>query len=378
MRTNLTRSFATIALLAALVSPATGEAQVVDNSDNTQYGTVAAEFLLLGAGARGTALGGAYSALATDVTALYYNPAGVAQIGRPGAMVSSYSYLADTRYTWFGAAFPMSGGSRSVGVSLGSFGFSEQPVTTVENPDGDGRVYKVNQTFVAGSYAQNFSDRFSAGLSVKYIQDKLGTVTAGTFAVDFGTNFHALVGSRPLRAAFVISNLGGTLEHNGSDLDVTVFRTPPLGTVDVPQEPSQASLKTKDFGLPVMFRVSVALDLVAQANNRVTLLSEFSQPNNTKPGAGMGLEWSAMNLGNSGFSLAARGSYTIQPDNDLEFSNNAGFTTAESTGAFTSDGLAVGGGVGFSRGNFKLGFDYAFRDFGPVGGANFFSFSISW
>lgn len=378
MRTNLTGSFATIALLAALVSPATAGAQVVDNSDNTQYGTAAAEFLLLGAGARGTALGGAYAALATDVTALYYNPAGVAQIGRPGAMVSSYSYLADTRYTWFGAAFPMSGGSRSVGVSLGSFGFSEQPVTTVENPDGDGRVYKVNQSFVAGTYAQNFSDRFSAGLSVKYITDHLGSTQAGTFAIDFGTNFHAMVGSRPLRAAFVISNLGGTLEHNGTDLDVTVFREPPLGTVDVPQEPSQASLKTKDFGLPVMFRVSVALDLVAQANNKVTLLSEFSQPNNTKPGAGMGLEWQALNLGNSGFSLAARGSYTIQPDNDLEFSSNAGFTTAESTGAFTSDGLAVGGGVAFNRGNFKLGFDYAFRDFGPVGGANFFSFSINW
>jgi hypothetical protein len=127
-----------------------------------------------------------------------------------------------------------------------------------------------------------------------------------------------------------------------------------------------------------MFRVSVALDLVAMSNNRITLLSEFSQPNNTKPGAGMGLEWMGTNLGNSGFSLSARGSYTIQPDNDLEYGSDAGFSTQESTGAFTSDGLAVGGGVGFARGNFKVGFDYAFRDFGPVGGANFFSFSISW
>jgi hypothetical protein len=376
MRTNMMRSFATIALLAALAAPAT--AQIVDNSDNTAFGTSAAEFLLLGAGARGTALGGAYAALATDVTALYYNPAGLAQMSRPGAVVSSYSYLADTRYSWFGAAFPMAGGARAIGVSIGSFGFSEQPVTTVENPDGDGRVYRVNESFISGTYAQNFSDRFSAGFSVKYIQDELGSAKAGTFAVDFGTNFHAMVGSRPLRAAFVISNLGGTLRHNGTDLDVTVFRVPPLGTVDVPQEPSAASLKTKDFGLPVMFRVSVALDLLAQANNKVTLLSEFSQPNNTKPGAGMGLEWAATNLGNSGFSLAARGSYTIQPDNDLEFGTGAGFATQETTGAFTSDGLALGGGVGFNRGNFKLGFDYAFRDFGPVGGANFFSFSIGW
>ena len=376
MRTIMTRSFATIALLAALGTPAA--AQIVDNTDNTQYGTSAAEFLLLGAGARGTALGGAFAALTTDVTALYYNPAGLAQMGRPGAMVSSYNYLADTRYTWFGAAFPMAGGARSVGVSLGTFGFSDQPVTTVENPDGDGTVYKVNQSFVSGTYAQNFSDRFSAGISVKYITDHLGNTQAGTFAMDFGTNFHAMVGDRPLRAAFVISNLGGTLEHDGAALDATVPRTPPLGTVDVPQEPSAAQLQTKDFGLPVMFRVSLALDLVSQASNRVTLLSEFSQPNNTKPGAGMGLEWSASNLGNSGFSLAARGSYTLQPDNEIELGTDAGFGTAESTGAFTSDGLAVGGGVGYNRGNFRILFDYAFRDFGPVGGANFFSFSLSW
>lgn len=376
MRTNMTRCFATIALLAALAAPTT--AQIVDNSDNTAFGTSSAEFLLLGAGARGTALGGAYAALATDVTALYYNPAGVAQIGRPGAMVSSYSYLADTRYSWFGAAFPMAGGARAVGIAIGSFGFSEQAVTTVENPDGDGRVYRVNESFISGTYAQNFSDRFSAGLTVKYIQDQLGSAKAGTFAVDFGTNFHAMVGTRPLRAAFVISNLGGTLAHNGSDLDVTVFRLPPLGTVNVPQEPAPGSLKTKDFGLPVMFRVSVALDLLAQSNNRVTVLSEFSQPNNTKPGAGMGLEWAATNLGNSGFSLAARGSYTIQPDNDLEYGAGAGFSTQETTGAFTSDGVALGGGIGYGRGNFRMGFDYAFRDFGPVGGANFFSFSISW
>ena len=376
MRTNMMRCFATIGLLAALVRP--GTAQIVGTADNTAFGGSAAEFLLLGAGARGTALGGAYAALATDVTALYYNPAGLAQMSRPSAMVSSYSYLADTRYSWFGAAFPMAGGARALGVSLGAFGFSDQPVTTVENPDGDGRVYRVSESFISGTYAQNFSDRFSAGLTIKYIQDQLGSAKAGTFAVDFGTNFHALVGTRPLRAGFVISNLGGTLAHSGSDLDATVFRVPPLGTVDVPQEPSAASLKTKDFGLPVMFRVSVALDLLAQSNNRITLLSEFSQPNNTKPGAGMGLEWAVSNLGNSGFSLAARGSYTIQPDNEFDYGTAAGFATQESTGSFTSDGLGLGGGIEYRRRNFSMGFDYAFRDFGPVGGANFFSFSVTW
>lgn len=375
MRTSLTRNFATIALLAVAMPAA---AQVVDNSDNTAFGTTAAEFLLIGAGARGTALGGAYAALATDVTAMYFNPAGLAQLARPGAMVSTYSYIADTRYSWIGAAFPMAGGARSIGFSIGSFGFDNQPVYTVEEPDGDGRVYDVSESFIAGTYAQNFSDRFSAGLTLKMIRDELGSASASAFAVDLGTNFHAMVGNRPLRAAFVIQNLGSTLAHSGSDLDVAVRREPPLGTVDVPQEAQPARLRSKEFGLPVMFRVSVALDLVHMANSQLTLLSEFSQPNNTKPGAGMGLEWSATNLGNSGFSLAARGSYTIQPDNEIAIGNAAGFSSALNSGSFTRDGLALGGGIGYGRGNFRLGMDYAWRDFGPLGTTNYFSFSINW
>jgi len=68
-----------------------------DSSDNTSYGTTSAEFLLFGAGARGTALGGAFAAIATDVSALYYNPGGAALVTRPGAMISTYDYIADTQ-----------------------------------------------------------------------------------------------------------------------------------------------------------------------------------------------------------------------------------------------------------------------------------------
>ena len=376
MKLTITRGLIAIALTAAVTAPAA--AQVVDRSDNTAYGTTAAEFLLLGAGARGAALGGSYAALATDVTALYYNPAGLAQLARPAAMVSTLNYVAETKYTWAGVAFPMGGGSSALGISVGSFGFSNQPVYTVENPDGDGRVYSVSETFVSGTYGKNFSDRFSAGISIKFLSDKLGSTSASAFAFDFGTNFHAMIGQRPIRAAFIIQNLGSALQHTGPGIETGVVPTPPLGTVPVPREPQPAAFRTKEFGLPVMFRVSVALDLVTQGANRVTLLSEFTQPNNTKPGAGAGLEWSAQNLGNSGFSLSARGSYSVQPDNQLDVGTGAGFASQEKSGSFTSDGAAFGGGIAYGKGTLKLGFDYAWRNMGALGSTNFFSFSLGW
>ncbi|HEY7684513.1 MAG TPA: PorV/PorQ family protein [Gemmatimonadales bacterium] len=375
MTHRLTRVLGTLMGLAALTVAPLG-AQTTQ--DNTGYGSTSGEFLLLGAGARGAALGGAYAALTTDVSALYYNPAGLAQMSRPGILVSSYSYVSSTRYNWVGIALPMGGGSRAVGFAVGSFGFSEQPVYTLEDPDGTGETYSVAETFLSMTYAQNFSDRFSAGFTGKLISDQLGSTKATGFALDFGTNFHAMIGERPIRAAFVIQNLGTNLRHDGSALETGVARQPPLGTVDIPQELQPVRLRTSSWGLPVQFRVGVALDLLSSGMNRVSVLGEFTQPVNTKPGAGAGLEWALTNVGNSGFSLAARGSYTLQPDNKLDPGTGAGFATTQSTSSFSKDGLALGGGLAYGRGNWRVGFDYAYRDLGALGGTNFVSFSVSW
>jgi len=374
MTKHLWRACGAMIFAAALVTPAAAQQ---GTQDNTAYGGASGEFLLLGAGARGTALGGAYAALATDVTAMYYNPAGLAQLARPSVMLSTSKYIADTKYTWAGIAFPLAGGVRSVGVSLGSFGFGDQPIYTLADPDGNGRTYSVRQTFISGTLSQNFSDRFSAGVTLKFINDRLGTAKASGVAVDFGTNFHASVGARPIRASFVIQNLGTNLQHSGEDLIVGVTRQPPLGTVDVPQEPQSAALSTSSWTLPVLFRVGVALDLVAQGSNHLTLLSEFTQPNNTKPGAGAGFEWAMQNIGQRGFSVAARGSYTLQPDNKVN-DLVIGMPTKEASGTFTADGLSLGGGLEYARGQTRLGFDYAWKSLGTLGSINFLSFTVGW
>jgi hypothetical protein len=363
-------------------------AQTAATTSNTAYGTTSAEFLLLGAGARGAALGGSYAAIATDVEALYWNPAGLAQLERPGLTVGTYSYIADTRYTWAGIAVPLGGGARAIGIHGGSFGFSDQPIYTLENPEGDGTTYSVRETYLGATYSQNFSDRFSAGMTAKFISDQLGTVSGTGFAVDFGTSFHALLGPRPIRASFVIQNLGSTIKHDGRGLTTSATRPPPTGQVDLPQEPQPSRYQTKDFGLPVVFRIGLAFDFISQASGRLTALGEFTQPNNSTASANGGLEAALLSVGGSGFSLAARGSYTYQADNNINAScSAAGFgCTSGSTTFSTSlsgkewqDGLAVGGGVGFkAHSGFGLDVDYAWRSLGLLGGTNFFSATLHW
>lgn len=344
--------------------------------DNTAFGTTSAEFLLLGAGARGAALGNTFAAVSTDPSALYWNPAGVAEMQQPGLTLSTYEYVADTRYSWGGVAFPMQGGQSAVGFQIGTFGFSDQPIYTTRAPEGDGSTYGVSETFFGLTYAQNFSDRFSAGLTGKLVSDRLGKVAATAVAVDFGTSFHALVAERPIRASFVVANLGTTLRHTGVGLDILVERPAPPLQQEVPQDPAPARYTSEEFGLPVVFRVGLAYDFVNSAASRVTLLSSFSQPNNTNPTAGGGLEWALTDIGQSGFSIAARGSYTYQPDNDFDYAGLVVTTGLDSDENL--DGLALGGGLSFNRGTFFLGLDYAYRHLGILGGTNVFSATIHW
>ena len=78
-------NFTVGAVLVAISLAAPAAAQNQGTQDNIAYGGTSGEFLLLGAGARGLALGGAYAAMASDASALYYNPAGLSLMERPEA-----------------------------------------------------------------------------------------------------------------------------------------------------------------------------------------------------------------------------------------------------------------------------------------------------
>ena len=118
-------------------------------------------------------------------------------------------------------------------------------------------MYSVSETFAGASFAQNFSDRFSAGLTAKFVFDQLGEVNGSAFAVDFGTVFHSRLNDHPIRLAFVVANLGTDLKYSGDALDVGVARDPadPTSPTNPPELPAQAELKTKGFALPTIFRV---------------------------------------------------------------------------------------------------------------------------
>ena len=375
------------ALLVALVAlGASARAQAIGPtvrqvvSNNTAYGTTAAEFLLIPATARGAAVGGAFAALVNDLGSIHYNPAGLALMERPGVMANTMNYVASTSYTYGAFGIPFAGGSKAVGFGVTTFGFSDQPVYTVDDPQGaSGNVYSVRETAITGTYSQQFSDRFSAGLSAKYISDQLGDVSGSAFAVDFGTNFHSMLAGRSIRAAFVINNLGTNLGHSGSSLLVLYNRPTPAGQQGVAQEPASAQLETKSWSLPVTFRVAVAYDAFATAASRLTLLGEFNQPNNSQPGFSFAGEYNLV-LGTSGFSAAGRLGMTYAADDNMTTpaAGSAGYAGFDSGLSNKQYRVSVGGGLKYAKSGIGIGFDYAYRDYGLLGGVNMLGVALNW
>jgi hypothetical protein len=365
---------------ALLLVPAIATAQSSTNNDNTGYGTTAAEFLLLGANARGMALGGAYSAVATDAGGLNANPGAVALIKRPTLEGSQLQYVADTKLNWGGVALPFGGGSSVIGFQLGTFGFSNQPVYTPDQPDGTGAFYSVSETFVAATMAKNFSDRFSVGMTAKGILDHLGGVNGSAFAVDFGTDFHSQLGGKAVRFAFTLTNLGTNMSYSGESLNQTISRGSTSDTTkgqgDVTSLGIPIGFRASSFGLPTMFRVALAYDVVSVRDAHLTLLGEFNQQRSNRGAFGGGAEFSADHIAGSGFGVALRGSYSYNPS--LSYSNG-GIEGYVEPSEDKSAGIAYGGGVWLAaKSGFQLGFDYAWRRMGIIGDVNFYTVTLGW
>ena len=68
----------------------------------TNVATTAASFLEIGSGAKSLSMGGAFVSVANDVSALYWNPAGIVNIDRPSVQFYHSPWLVETEYYYGG------------------------------------------------------------------------------------------------------------------------------------------------------------------------------------------------------------------------------------------------------------------------------------
>lgn len=168
-----------------------------------QFRKYSNEFLNIGAGARGLAMGGAQVSLSNDGTAGYWNPAGLAWLGEhPDLNLMHADYFAGiAKYDFASIALPLKGTKRTLGFSLLRFAVDDIPNTLfLVEPDGSINYSNVS-SFSSADYAFLFSFsqvlrededvRISAGANAKIIHRKVGSFAKSWgFGLDAGLQIH--------------------------------------------------------------------------------------------------------------------------------------------------------------------------------------------
>jgi len=177
------------ALLAVLLAAAAAPLRAVET----------AEFLTIGPGARGVAMGSAYTALSDGADSLCWNPAGLARMEKSELMVDDGELPQSTQLNNAFVAVPLKFGVVAVGGTyLTQSGIDGRDVNGVPTggfsaSDGAGML----------GYALK-NELVDVGASVKYIRSHIASAEAQTFAVDVG----AKRAFGPLLVAAAIRNAG--------------------------------------------------------------------------------------------------------------------------------------------------------------------------
>jgi hypothetical protein len=163
----------------------------------------AGEFLAIGVGGRALGLGGAYSALANDVTAGYWNPAALTRINYPEVMLMHDERFAGLlNYDYAAIAVPY-GTNATLAISAIRLGVDGIPNTTHAGVDANGNpttdpssIVGLDESKISyfnsadwaiyASYAQRSSEKFSYGINLKFIRRTISDTSATGIGFDIG------------------------------------------------------------------------------------------------------------------------------------------------------------------------------------------------
>ncbi len=313
----------------------------------SKVGSTAAPFLNVAIGARPISMGGAFSATANDVSALYWNPAGVSRIEGSEALFSYSSWFADISYNWSGAALNL-GGMGTLGLSVTYLDYGEMEITTLAEQDGTGQMFDANDLALALSYAYNLTDRFSVGGSAKYIQQRIWNSSASTVAFDLGVLYYSDIYG--IRIGASISNFGSEMTLSGKDL---LVQHDIDQQIDGNNDEILASLKTDSYPLPLLFRIGLAADIIDLEDHVFTIAVDALHPNDNDESLNVGAEYVLYDL------IALRGGYkSLFLDNSEE-------------------GLTFGIGLKYTFApGLGLYFDYAYQEFGVLDNTQHFTLGL--
>jgi len=179
-----------------------------------QGGTSTAQFLRIGQGARAEGMGGAFTAVADDVYAISFNPAGLAQVTRKQIALNHLAYIEKINAQFGAFALPFNGVNGTLG-----FGFNYYNLGEIERRDNTGASIdgetKLGAYSAGLSWGQALGNSLAVGVTGKMFREDLAGEGKSGFAGDVGGFWFAV----PNRLSLGVSalNVGPKLKVGTED-----------------------------------------------------------------------------------------------------------------------------------------------------------------
>lgn len=302
----------------------------------TKVGTTIGQFLLIEPSARVAGMGNAGVTTYEEIQSAYFNPAAAGHMERTGVQFTHSPWLADITYDYVGGVMTM-GDFGNIFASVTSLNSGDIDVRTITQPLGTGEKYTVGNLSFSVGYGKRVSDRFSVGLQVSYLQERVWHSSLSAMSLSIGTLYQ--ISEDGFRIGASISNWGTRAKYDGRDLRVLFDQNTGVNG-DNSQIP--AELMMNDYPLPILFRVGVGMPFVIDENNRFQIAVDAFHPSDNAESVSVGGEWLFFN------TFALRGGYQHLFLQDSEV------------------GLTLGAGLRYDANGLDLLFDYAWADYGRL------------
>ncbi|HAW50207.1 TPA: hypothetical protein DCX16_04590 [bacterium] len=274
-------------------------------------GITGATFLKIDALPRPSGLGGGFSAIADDLSSLYYNPAGLARIKLPEGVTSGGKWIGESRFGIIGYCSPVAENS-GFGASIFYLKTDKMPLykdTTSSNPEGE-------------FDATNLCIRFGCGIEISkdnyfgivggWINQRIEKEKSNSFFIDIGEIYRPWFLNKA-QFSVVLQNIGRKIKFIN-----------------------------EEDKFPSTLRVGICYEIVDSAN----VVCDFVKPIDYSWKVQCGIEWQVNDI------LTLRGGYNSQVFQDL--------------------GAGVTLGLGIMLSTFQ--FDYAYVPYDDLGDTHRFSF----
>lgn len=259
-------------------------------------GTTEVTFLKLPTSAKALALGNTYTAIGGDIHCLSYNVAGLAEMNGSELSAVHLQWFQDVDYEYL--AYTRKLGNDTLALSLAYVDLGSIQRTTTSKPEGVGLPSFTPKDYLFNlSYAKNIQNNFQAGLSLKFIKEKIDDWNESVLTLDLGVMTKLNI----ISLGASIQNLGNKLDKDKLPLNIKIGSSIKL-------LPGESLLLALDLNIPNDNKINIHAGAEYNILNNIHLRCGYSSGPQDKKGISYGI----------GFSISRYHlSYAYAPFGDL-------------------------------------------------------------